>query len=256
LVPGELSSAPGGNNLLLKLRVDKLRQELPWVGVEQADAALRHNMGRTDAALAELRQRYPAPPKSWKPKVPISSSKTVDPMIGLGPGDRLNASARHATSARRVSTGGSVAAQYTELRAEAAALSRARNHCFVQAASAAARGDPAAARRLGAEGRRIAADMFAAADAIFAARNPEGSSTVDLHGLHVREAVERLEYDLEMRSRGDVVHVVTGTGLHSTGSGGRSRLRPAILQFLKEKGYSFREARDSNQQGGAFTVYL
>lgn len=93
-----------------------------------------------------------------------------------------------------------------------------------------------------------------AADAIFEARNPPGvHGQIDLHGLHVAEAIERLPVALESTTASRV-RVLTGSGHHTKGTG-RARLRPAVRSWLERHGYVFEEVQDSNAHVGAFVVH-
>lgn len=156
-----------------------------------------------------------------------------------------------------VSTGASVASLYTELRAEAAKQASIRNMYFDRAAAAFKRNDGASAKRLGAAGREANERMKQlhqkAAEAIFEARNPQtATDVVDLHGLHVSEALERLPAALERAPVGKV-RVLTGTGHHTKGTG-RARLRPAVKKWLQDAGYFFEEVIDANEFVGSFIV--
>lgn len=82
-----------------------------------------------------------------------------------------------------------------------------------------------------------------AALSIFATRNPSDAriyqeGIVDLHGLHVQEALEMLEEllpDIFRVSGGKEVLVITGTGRHSgAASKHHSRLFPELDKYLQE----------------------
>lgn len=157
-----------------------------------------------------------------------------------------------------VSTGQSVAELYEELRAEAAQQASIRNKYFDRAAAAFKRNDGATAKKMGALGREANERMKElhkqAADAIFAKRNPPHVfDVIDLHGLHVSEAVERLPAALEDKT--GKIRILTGTGHHTKGTG-RARLRPAVKKWLQENGFFFEEVIDANQYVGSFVVDL
>jgi len=82
-----------------------------------------------------------------------------------------------------------------------------------------------------------------AALAIFATRNPSDAriyqeGIVDLHGMHVQEAIETLEEllpDIYRTAGPKDVLVITGTGRHSgAASKHQSRLFPALDDHLRE----------------------
>ncbi|XP_015770243.1 PREDICTED: NEDD4-binding protein 2-like [Acropora digitifera] len=75
-------------------------------------------------------------------------------------------------------------------------------------------------------------------------------NTIDLHGLHVSEAIEALRNFLSEKSDpncspskrgGKVISVITGRGNKSRG--GKARIKPAILEYLKESNYRYSEPR-------------
>ncbi|KAL0026695.1 hypothetical protein WJX79_005067 [Trebouxia sp. C0005] len=79
---------------------------------------------------------------------------------------------------------------------------------------------------------------------IFSSKNAEVSNTfkVDLHALHVDEAVAEMEKTIQDLSRFKCtwnVEVVTGKGLHSSVDG--PKILPAVRHFLKERSYEFWE---------------
>lgn len=158
-----------------------------------------------------------------------------------------------------VSTGQSVGHMYQSLRAEAAEEARLRNKYFDRAAAAFKRNDGATAKKLGALGRdaneRMKELHRQAAEAIFEARNPPlVTDVVDLHGLHVSEALDRLPSALEKAPPG-ILRILTGTGHHTKGTG-RARLRPAVKKWLQENGYFFEEVIDANEYVGSFKVEI
>lgn len=77
-----------------------------------------------------------------------------------------------------------------------------------------------------------------AAAEIFNHHNPEYHSKprsrerIDLHRLHVAEALEFVERHLELCAAGRLsrTEIIVGRGAHSTG--GVARLRPAVLEYL------------------------
>lgn len=158
-----------------------------------------------------------------------------------------------------VPTGQSVGALYEALRSEAAEQACIRNKYYDRAAAAFKKGDGASAKKLSALAKEANERMKElhrkAADAIFEARNPPCSTDViDLHGLHVAEALERLPIALQKAESGKV-RVVTGSGHHTRGTG-RARLRPAVNKWLQENGFYFEEIVDVNDYVGSFVVDL
>jgi DNA-nicking Smr family endonuclease len=125
-------------------------------------------------------------------------------------------------------------------------------------------GDKAAAKALGEEGRNLNALMRArhrqAALTIFAMRNPSDAriyeeGIIDLHGLHVQEAIETLEEllpDIYRVSGQKEVLVITGTGRHSGAiSKHQSRLFPALDDHLREVAAAMARKQSARAMGGA-----
>lgn len=94
-----------------------------------------------------------------------------------------------------------------------------------------------------------------ASDQIFESRNQElghaAANTVDVHGLHANEAVDRLHRCLAQIGRSaQHLDIITGVGRHSWQ--GVSKVRPAVQQYLTQQGLDFEELAVA----GTFRVYL
>ncbi|KAL1918303.1 uncharacterized protein VTP21DRAFT_2963 [Calcarisporiella thermophila] len=157
-------------------------------------------------------------------------------------------------------TGTAVSHAYQDARGEARRFARLRNRYFEQAAAAYQRGDGAKARALSLEGHRANQDMKEAhrraSRMIFEQRNSE-RVFLDLHGLHVSEAIEVLEERvtelvLKEKHKG-ILYVVTGTGHHS--SGGRARLLPAVEEWLEREGFYYADC-SKDKRGGMLAIEL
>merc|ERR1712129_410241 len=102
----------------------------------------------------------------------------------------------------------------------------------------------------------------AAAERIFKMRNGKGElGTIDLHGLHVEEGIERLKERIEKvrkalkkgkrKGKGKKafeLDILTGTGHHSFR--GRGKLGPAILTYVKSKKIKCKEMDFVDGRGG------
>ncbi len=66
---------------------------------------------------------------------------------------------------------------------------------------------------------------------------PEG--TIDLHGLFVKEALQRLDEAVKsaVKERNPELVVIVGAGNHS--EGGIQRIRPAVEKWLRERNYTW-----------------
>lgn len=89
-------------------------------------------------------------------------------------------------------------------------------------------------------GRKCEEANKSAANAIFIQMNENRPLTeIDLHGLFVKEAIERLEdrviYALES-GRIQRLDVIVGQGHHSDGG---AKLKPSVMQFAKENGIPY-----------------
>lgn len=153
-------------------------------------------------------------------------------------------------------TGESVANLYSELRGDARELARVRNAYFDQARQAYIIGNGALAKELSRKGKLYNMQMKEAhekaRETIYRHRNPSslGSGSqdqlIDLHGLHVSEAIQVLQQELTSlkrvgRSQGKRLHVMicVGTGHHTKGSRTPARLPVAVEQFLIGEGFQF-----------------
>ena len=98
-----------------------------------------------------------------------------------------------------------------------------------------------------------------ASQKIFELRNPGvteliNGGSIDLHGLHVEEALHILE-QLLSKATGQLTYfyIITGTGHHSWE--GKSKLLPAILGFLDEFGCTWIDY-STDKRGGLLKVTL
>ena len=138
------------------------------------------------------------------------------------------------------------------LRAEAHALGDAAAAASASSRAAYASGDGAGAKALsiqaGQHREAAAAKNAEAARAIFAQKNTgRGQWEIDLHQLLVAEALDRVRVRLasctaaasvEAAGGHDLV-IIYGQGHHS--AGGVAKIKPAVLSFLREGGWSARE---------------
>ncbi|KAK8550380.1 hypothetical protein V6N13_118899 [Hibiscus sabdariffa] len=157
-------------------------------------------------------------------------------------------------------TGDAVANLYSELREEARDHARLRNAYFEQARQAFLIGNKALAKELSAKGQMYNMHMKAAhgkaQESIYQQRNPvplenfRGQERmIDLHGLHVSEALHMLKHELSvLRSTARAVdqrlqvYICVGTGHHTRGSRTPARLPVAVQRYLlEEEGLDYTE---------------
>lgn len=171
-------------------------------------------------------------------------------------GDRIRSSTNlRQTPQLWLETGDAVANIYSDLREEARDHARVRNAYFEQARQAYLIGNKALAKELSAKGQWHNGLMKAAhekaGEAIYRQRNQatahlqnlmQGQERlIDLHGLHVNEAIHVLKAELAglrstARSSGQrqQVLICVGTGHHTKGSRTPARLPVAIEKYLLE----------------------
>ncbi|GMQ02360.1 hypothetical protein CsSME_00048632 [Camellia sinensis var. sinensis] len=145
---------------------------------------------------------------------------------------------------------------YSEMREEARDHARLRNAYFEQARQAYLIGNKALAKELSVKGQlhnmRMKAAHGKAQESIYRQRNPvspemQGNGRgqeriIDLHGLHVSEAIHVLKRELsQLRSTARTaeqrlqVYICVGTGHHTRGSRTPARLPVAIQRYLLEQ---------------------
>ncbi|KAF9205188.1 hypothetical protein BGZ49_004364 [Haplosporangium sp. Z 27] len=165
-------------------------------------------------------------------------------------------------------TGSTLNKDYLKSRAQAIEYGKARNRCFELATQAYLRNDGSSAAKLSSQGREYNDMMMAthreASRQIFNSRNQnivkstsKSETWIDLHGLHVDESLAFLDEFMEKLEKEvytGTVYVVTGTGNHSINS--RSKLRPAIVDWLESWGYIWKEMSIDKVHGGVLAVQV
>ncbi|XP_025685412.1 pentatricopeptide repeat-containing protein At4g33170 [Arachis hypogaea] len=207
--------------------------------------------------------------KSGSGDAAIGSSRTSHFLAGYDGGlgrasfsDRLQTRGSARAAPVWVDTGDTVANMYSELREEARDHARLRNAYFEQARQAYLIGNKALAKELSAKGQVHNMHMKAAhgkaQESIYRQRNPvapemQGNGRghermIDLHGLHVSEAIHVLKHELSVLKNTAraadqplQVYICVGTGHHTRGSRTPARLPIAVQRFLLEEGLDFTE---------------
>jgi len=155
-----------------------------------------------------------------------------------------------------VETGVDLALLYQTHREEAIIEGRERNKCFNLAAAAFLNGDPATAKILSQKGHQHDEKMrelnHKAMELIFYERNQnylkDGKNVIDLHGLHVLEAITILEEYLVNLP----LYVIIGTGHHTTAQS--ARLPNKIKQYLTENNFRYSDVSD-DKRGGLLKIF-
>ncbi|XP_029918305.1 NEDD4-binding protein 2 isoform X2 [Myripristis murdjan] len=144
--------------------------------------------------------------------------------------------------------------EYEDFRAEASLQRRRQIESFSKAAEAFKQGRKDVAsyyaqqghlhgQRMREANHRAAAQIFERVNSSLLPKN-----ILDLHGLHVDEALEHLDQVLEDKTAEyeqglcrPQLSVITGRGNHS--QGGVARIRPAVIDYLTNKHYRFTEPK-------------
>ncbi|KAG6856103.1 hypothetical protein H0H87_007439, partial [Tephrocybe sp. NHM501043] len=141
---------------------------------------------------------------------------------------------------------------YVNLRSRANEEGDAMAKCFEQSHQAYTRGDGAEAKALSnrGKGHQRQMELFnkQAADWIFVENNKDSKpGEIDLHGLYVKEAIERTDEAIQTtKRRGDSeLRLIVGKGLHS--KGGSAKIRPAIEELMQR--HQLLAELDSNNAG-------
>lgn len=168
-------------------------------------------------------------------------------------GEKLRNSGSTRAAPVWLETGEAVADMYSESREEARDFARLRNTCFEQATQAYLIGNKALAKELSLKGQLYSMKMKEAhgkaRETIYRQRNPGATGQdrlIDLHGLHVNEAIHILKHELSTlrstaRSAGKRLQVMicVGTGHHTKGSRTPARLPVAVEQYLVDQGLHY-----------------
>ncbi len=264
-----LMNTGGDVELAIELLMDEDVPEIEAPVLDDVEAFPSLGGGRGSAPVAVEREDEDALPKKiflsggmsnvnkasaaslWKASTSASTSST------LMTKNMRNEAPSEGTKIEWVETGAAVSQLYQSTRDEARDHARVRNVCYEQATNAFLAGNKALAKELSRQGREAAAKMSAAhADAaanIYANRGGGRSGTIDLHGLHVTEALSILRCELpRLRDSGEpYAHVLVGTGHHTVGSRTPSRLPVAVETFLHQERWRF-----SEPQSGLLQVRL
>lgn len=143
-----------------------------------------------------------------------------------------------------------------KIRDKAGEEAKLRGECYEKSKKEFESGDKGKAKELSEEGKKHDEMMKKynkeAADAFFAAHNKgRDQMTIDLHGLYVEEAMERLKARIEAIGRKGTFVIIWGAGNHS--EGGVRKIKPAVVDYLNGEKFNF---ADDTPNHGCCTVYF
>lgn len=136
------------------------------------------------------------------------------------------------------------APSYLDYRAEAFQHYKLRDECFKKAALAFSNKQGQLAQYYARQGHMHTqkikeANARAAALILSQTNESTDENTIDLHGLHVTEAIEAVQNMISEKTGCKEIFVITGRGNNSRG--GKARIKPAILEYLKKNNYRYTE---------------
>ncbi|KAJ9071290.1 hypothetical protein DSO57_1038358 [Entomophthora muscae] len=228
------------------IKVQRIKDKMPWIPTDIIQHYLASSWYYEPTTLTLLAKRYPQP-RNFKPnvmqapaKAPIQAHNKAIPAHKKIE-TRAKQVPKSAENLPWIATGITVGQVYQRFREEAARLARTRNGYFERARTNYLNGKKDVAKKLSLEGQALNLKMKEqhrlAAKAITAARNPRDSAVLDLHCLHISEAIDLLDETIaalraNKRPGGCTrpFYLLIGSGHHSSGS--LPRLLPAVLDFL------------------------
>ncbi len=254
--------------LVDRMRLEKLEKQYSWVDKSVIRSIFESSQGSLTASEIVLEKIFKISPvgcavnldDTGRARRLIHGDRST-PCPRIGAPSAAGVRARDISHVRNlwVSHGQSFQILYEKYRAPAWRAEENRDKFFRQANSAGERGQLGMATQLRtracAANERVKKLHEKAADQIFRAMNPTGcSDRIDLHGLHIEEALKRLSTAMRVVTK-DTYLVITGAGSHSK-SPGKPKLRPAVEEWLKGKLYQFENVWNGKGQVGAFIVFM
>jgi hypothetical protein len=243
-----------------QLKLHKLYAMFPDLPKEVVDVSFAQVKNNTPAAvevlnqLLELSQGGASPMLTVDERQALAAESTTfvvtspsqhpappphSPLLAL-PGTRISNSQLYAETAKEVNEH----CDWRRVRQEAYAVGRCRIRTLCHASAAFLRGDGQTAKLLSSKAKELRVQYdrlnMLAMHALERERQGESLSTLDLHGFHVKEAIDVLQRRLALCAAQHVrrVRVVVGEGRHS--SKGQSTVYPAVYEELQRRGQSVR----------------
>ncbi|KAG9299266.1 hypothetical protein G9A89_013914 [Geosiphon pyriformis] len=244
-------SSPSQFANIIKRR--RLAEQLPWIDIKLIDSRLKAYENKMEITAATLKKEYPRPDNFIITKPTATKPTRSQRSLVVKPPEHIP----------WLVTGSALSADYKKYRSQAIMCGRTRNALYERASNSykVNRGDLAKKYSLEAQEYNIRMRELnrEASRQIFNARNKEYGKEpfIDLHGLHVDEAVEFLEESFEALENEDykgLVYIVTGTGHHSQNM--KAKLGPAVQEWLEEWDYEYCDCSRDKRYGGMLCVEI
>ncbi|KAI9316850.1 hypothetical protein BX666DRAFT_1947489 [Dichotomocladium elegans] len=233
----------------------QLEEEFPALGVAAKMKKSPKPIGKMVINFAEAAKRK-APHKGK-----ANTSKDMKPKRNMDSG--LMKRLRQPVNIPWLVSGDPLNQEYLKQREQAIQYGLLRNRFFSRATAYYLQGNGAKAKAYSDQAKyynRLMQEMHNEASLrIFEKRN-QHEAFIDLHGLHVDEALDIVQDRLENLSSSyeGIVYIITGTGHHSGASGfssKRSKIKPSVEEFLRQQNYRFAETSIvGDNKGGIFAV--
>ncbi|KAI9293228.1 hypothetical protein K502DRAFT_325424 [Neoconidiobolus thromboides FSU 785] len=215
-------------------KMSYLKDKLPWVPNTILLQYLNSARDNELTAYSLLKQRFPKPKEYGKSKTikDTSGPQSLEKRIKGIP-------KRPEVIVPWVETGSAVSQIYLDYRSKAIELAKIRNSYFEKARSGYLNNKMDTAKQNSLEGQKYNLLMKEqhrlAAKAILQNRKGKDKNVLDLHGLHVNEALSVLEESIQFLRNDKVIgkdnllYIIIGSGHHSKQN---ARLLPNVLDYL------------------------
>eukprot|EP01133_Synstelium_polycarpum_P011919 gene11919-13887_t len=235
-------------DMLYSIKFGSLKDIFKHVKVEHIMTELTRNNQDLEKTKESLTARFGAPKEPVLPGLAQGGGNSNNNYNVTSPTTFAN-QLQYGQDIGWSETGTAVSQLFSTHRDEAIKHAEARNKYFQMAAMSYVNGDSESAKKYSFEGYKhdkIMKELHQRArDAIFQQRNMNLESNIlDLHGLHVKEAIDILSSRLGVV---DPLYLIIGTGHHSISTVGR--LPEAIKRFITDNRYKYSDCSKDRRQG-------